>query len=418
MTEAQAIELLRQGIAAARASDKPLARAHLEEVLRFDSTCEIAWLWYAGVAEFPHESVEALEQVLQLNPQNEHALQGIKQARLNAAIHEVRAGNKEAGRTLLLQCCGEDPGNELSWLWLAGVTENPEEAIDYLNRVLDLNPQNERARSGLEYYRSLVEPPRTPWQCAICQHQAMNKQHTCPACGCILTLVDVDTILTNGGVDEEVVRDGIRRLLGRARVKPDFTIHCYIALAYLNLNQLNEGVNQFQAALRLQEHEPLRQQLEALEHRRAAMARSPRHQTVPKSGKPRRLLIVDDSATIRKVISILAERNGFEILEAGDGAEALERIQDEGIPDLVVMESQMQGMDGFSLCKSLRRNQSTRNLPIIILADQDGLMSKIRGRMAGATFYLPKPFHPDTLLRAMQHYCPVRESSLTPAVGS
>lgn len=404
MPQAQAIDWLRQGVAAARSGDRAKARQLLEQAIRLDPRNELAWFWYAGLLDDPHDTIEALGYVLEANPKNEKAIAAMRKARLQVAITEVRKGNREVGRQQLLECSTEDPNCELSWLWLSGTTDDPEEAIHYLLRALEINPNNDRAKAGLEYYRGRLEPARPPWQCPICQETAMNKQHTCPACGAILTLVDVDSILSNGGADEESIRSGIGRLLGRARVKPDFTTHCYIGLAYLNLNQLPEAINQFQVALRLQDNEPLRQQLDILEHRRAMRDREARRAKTAPNAVPRRIMVVDDSATLRKIVSILAEKNGLLFTEAIDSVEALEKIQQEGVPDLVLIESIATGSSGAELFRAIRQAAGTRKPPVIVLSGREGFLTRLRRRMSGISRSLEKPFHPDQIVGLFREY--------------
>jgi twitching motility two-component system response regulator PilH len=404
MSDTHSNDFLRQGVAAAKAGDRAAARQFLEEALRLEPKSELAWFWYAGVLDDPQETLEALGYVLEINPQNEKALHALQQARLQLGISAVRSGDRERGRKILQECCRENPGSELSWLWLSGVTEDPEEAIGYLQKSLEINPNNDRAKAGLEYYKNRLEPARPPWHCPICQHTAMNKQHTCPGCGAILTLVEVDTILANGGADEELIRGGISRLLGRARVKPDFTIHCYIGLAYLNLNQLAEAINQFKVALRLQDHEPLRHQLDVLEKRQAERERESQRKATKNPKSDKRVLIVDDSATLRKLISIIAEKNGVQFSEAIDSVEAMEKIQQEAAPDLVLVEGEAAEAGGYQLCKALRADPKTKQVPIVILSQPQNWWTRLVQRYRGVTARVNKPFHPDEILSLLKQY--------------
>src|SRR5205085_9209348 len=109
-------------------------------------------------------------------------------------------------------------------------------------------------------------------------------------------------------------------------------------------------------------------------------------------GRRKTILVVDDSPTIRKLVTLTVERRGYATRTAGTGFEAIDVIRDHGVPDLILLDITMPGMDGYQLCKLLRQNADTTNIPIIMLSGRDGFFSKVRGRMAGSTEYVTKPF--------------------------
>ena len=121
------------------------------------------------------------------------------------------------------------------------------------------------------------------------------------------------------------------------------------------------------------------------------------------------ILVVDDSPTIRKLVAMTMIKNGYRVVEAGDGNEAIARMQENGAPDLVLLDINMPGMDGYTLCKLVRQKPETAKIPVIMLSGKDGFYNKIRGKMAGSTLYLTKPFQPDALLKVVQKYCPTGE---------
>jgi twitching motility two-component system response regulator PilG len=117
-------------------------------------------------------------------------------------------------------------------------------------------------------------------------------------------------------------------------------------------------------------------------------------------------MVVDDSPTIRKLVGLTMTKNGFKVVEAGDGEEALEQIRIEGVPDVVLVDVVMPGMDGLTLCKRIRQDPVTARVPVIILSAHDGFLDKVRGKMAGSDRYLTKPFEPAALVRAVREFCP------------
>lgn len=110
------------------------------------------------------------------------------------------------------------------------------------------------------------------------------------------------------------------------------------------------------------------------------------------------VLVVDDEPTARTMLRLILVRAGFEVLEAQDGAEALDEVE-RHVPDLMLLDIMMPGIDGFEVCRILRSQESTAHLPIIMLSARADAESVNRGLLLGATKYLTKPVMPDELTR-------------------
>lgn len=113
------------------------------------------------------------------------------------------------------------------------------------------------------------------------------------------------------------------------------------------------------------------------------------------------VLIVDDDELIRAVVRTTLEDEGVEILEAENGAEAL-RVAREQSPDLVLLDIMMPGIDGYEVCRALRREPRTRNTVVVMLTAKDSSESRDRGIAAGADAYMTKPFSPLELIRTIR----------------
>lgn len=116
----------------------------------------------------------------------------------------------------------------------------------------------------------------------------------------------------------------------------------------------------------------------------------------------KRLLIVEDNARLLGVIAVYLEKAGFEIMKARDGDDALLRLA-ETIPDLIVSDIMMPGIDGFALAANLRANPRTDLIPIIFLTAKDRLDDRINGFRAGIDAYLLKPFEPEELVAVIEN---------------
>jgi DNA-binding NarL/FixJ family response regulator len=111
----------------------------------------------------------------------------------------------------------------------------------------------------------------------------------------------------------------------------------------------------------------------------------------------RRLLVVDDEARLLRAVAVTLREEGYEVATARSGVEALVRIN-EAIPDLVISDIRMPGMDGYKLARALRSNARTALTPIIFLTAKDEREDRITGFRTGVDAYLTKPFDPEELL--------------------
>ncbi|BCW97978.1 MAG: response regulator transcription factor [Armatimonadota bacterium] len=112
---------------------------------------------------------------------------------------------------------------------------------------------------------------------------------------------------------------------------------------------------------------------------------------------PKKILAVDDEKHIVRLVQVNLERQGYEVVTANDGREALEKVESER-PDLVVLDVMMPYMDGFEVLQNLRRNPSTRDIPVIMLTAKAQDADVFRGWQSGVDCYLTKPFNPMELI--------------------
>lgn len=113
-----------------------------------------------------------------------------------------------------------------------------------------------------------------------------------------------------------------------------------------------------------------------------------------------KVLVIDDSNTIRRSAEIFLKQGGHEVVLAEDGFDALAKLSDYQ-PDLVFCDILMPRLDGYQTCAIIKRNPQFAAVPVIMLSSKDGLFDKARGRMVGSQDYLTKPFTKDQLLQAV-----------------
>ena len=116
-----------------------------------------------------------------------------------------------------------------------------------------------------------------------------------------------------------------------------------------------------------------------------------------------RVLVIDDSNTIRRSAEIFLKQGGCEVVLAEDGFDALAKVSDHR-PDLIFCDILMPRLDGYQTCAIIKRNPQFASVPVIMLSSKDGLFDKERGSMVGSEDYLTKPFTKDQLLQAVQQH--------------
>jgi twitching motility two-component system response regulator PilG len=116
-----------------------------------------------------------------------------------------------------------------------------------------------------------------------------------------------------------------------------------------------------------------------------------------------RVMVIDDSKTIRRTAETLLVKEGCAVTTAVDGFEALAMISDQQ-PHIIFVDIMMPRLDGYQTCALIKNNQQFKSTPVIMLSSKDGLFDKAKGRVVGAEQYLTKPFTRDELLSAIRQF--------------
>lgn len=116
-----------------------------------------------------------------------------------------------------------------------------------------------------------------------------------------------------------------------------------------------------------------------------------------------KVMIVDDSPTIRKSANMFLTKAGYQVILAEDGFEALTKVIDEE-PHIIFIDIMMPRLDGYNTCQLIKKNEHFKETPIIMLSSKDGVIDKAKGRIVGSDEYLTKPFSKENLLNAVQKH--------------
>jgi twitching motility two-component system response regulator PilG len=420
--------LLLRGITAARAGDRTSARACLLEASSQEPGREATWLWRALVAESPTEARECLERALDLNAGNEETRNSLWEALVREGVAFAQGGDREGAARVLSRVTEGDPQNELAWHWRAFVADSDEERVHCMERVLAINPSNERAKA---WFARLSLPVSRPAEkigdgtgkeeeaCPICERAMEPSSEGCSSCGSVVSWKNPTALLSGAAADLRTVRAAIHRLVRIEGGEKDAVVQAHLAIAHLNLAQFPQALKRLQAAKALGLQTPgfaeiLTQVKRKIDEVAASTGPLPpvvapdrdslraRATAAPVSRRGT-ILTVDDSATVRKLVTVTLVRKGFRVLAAAGGTDAL-AILDETVPDLVFLDITMPNMDGYQLCKAIRAVDRLKALPIIMLSGKDGMFDEVRGRLVGATASLAKPFEPSTLVETAERH--------------
>jgi twitching motility two-component system response regulator PilG len=285
-----------------------------------------------------------------------------------------------------------------------------------------------------------------PDGCPLCMEALSGQPERCPACGGRLKLWDPRVDNRDFGatrVDQRKMLLAVNRCSLSLRSDPQNSqLHFTLGLAYLNLNRLDVAIRCLKRSEELNPSPEIRDEVARLSgppsaaparpSTTAAPARPQQAETPsaaarteepkPAQAKPaqggqwtpkkdndsrggaKTVLVVDDSPTIRRVVSMTLERQGYQVVTAVDGVDGVTKLQENKV-DLVLLDIMMPKMDGYQVCKTIREKKKA--LPVIMLSGKDGFFDKVRGKMAGSTAYITKPFEQDALLAAVRQHCPL-----------
>jgi len=239
--------------------------------------------------------------------------------------------------------------------------------------------------------------------CAFCNGPVDAQAFKCGHCNAVLTLSDIESLLANPNADRDTVQQSISRMEAEWNMR-DFDVHelTVLGIGHFNLRSFEKGLKYLQEGARLDPNNViLGGQINALAIRIDEMRRQEEIDESKPRGKS--ILVVDDSPTVRKLISAKLEKSGHNVTCASDGVEGLEKLDGE-LPDLVLLDIAMPRMDGYEVCKQIRSNPAAAHVPVVMISGKDGFFDKVRGKMAGCTGYVTKPFGPETLMKALATY--------------
>ncbi len=330
------------------------------EVCELDDADVQAWAARAELAD-EAEAVESATRLNALQPGHPVAARVLQAGLSDRALEAMRTGEMEQALPLLRQAVIYDQDNERLWSALGQATSDVDERIDAFRRVLTINPQQARVAAVLKH-------------ALMGQGQAALESDPDHARGFFEEVTRIDP------------RDEVG-WLGLASLEREPANLLHVLGEALRCNPSSTSTMQWIERVKRQQQPAS----VALDPVAAAPARAT-------------ILIVDDSPTVRKILSLTLEKEGYKVVAANDGDQALVALG-KMLPDLIFLDITMPNMDGYEVCRRIKKNPKTASVPVVMLSGKDGFFDKVRGRMAGATEYLTKPFQAPDVLKSVASHC-------------
>ena len=373
---------------------------------------------------------------------------GISAAR--AGLHSVAAASFESAAENL-------PDDPNVWLWLAWAANSPDNTLRCLERVLELSPGHAAASAGLIWVQALANPApapvvvvavppvvETPESIAapaeVVAEAPVVEVASAPA---VVPVADPQEVWEPEPIPApEVVAEAVpetsdewhrepvpveparRRWSELVQRGPELRTGTITVSSVAHLppplpttppplpyfSATGKAEPEVAVQTRFNEVPASYESETSADVEAIATSFSPPVEVAASDGRPL-VMVVDDSPTVRKLVSLTLERRGYRVISAFDGVAAIKELG-TCRPDLILLDINMPRLDGYRLCKLIKKHEATQSIPVVMLSGKDGMFDKLRGRLVGCSDYITKPFEADALTHKVAKYLAVATSSL------
>jgi twitching motility two-component system response regulator PilG len=328
---------------------------------------------------------------------------------LQQAIHLIYQFRRTEAGSKLVEVLRSNRFYYPAWLWHSRLMTRE----DYIKKALAEARKWGNCDSAVLRETEKIEPQLGNSQsavkrCIFCWSVIAPGEIRCKTCQGMLRIAD-DIV---GESSSTELIQALQAYEGELRIHPDNSRIAYcLCLGHFSLGHIVQAREYIDRALRVSPREPIFTRAAALLTKQAApVAKTvfvPRPAEIPvlpvSSTTKKTILVVEDSQTSRKVISMLLGRKGYTIVEAKSGSEALQRGE-ELIPDLVLLDVMLPDMTGYEVLSRLRQSAELAEVPVVMLTGKNKPSDRLKGLFHGSNEYLTKPFDPAKLLAVLEKY--------------
>jgi twitching motility two-component system response regulator PilG len=331
---------------------------------------------------------------------------------LISAIEKAEQQQYKDSHKDIVQYLKKNRNNTKGWIWYSRIQGNVENMKKALDMAANLNADDALVQAERKKFAAVAAhlTDEVVRKCYFCWAPLNKNTTTCHHCHAHL-IISQEALIHSGAADSRYLVQARERYERILKKYPRSLISIY-CLGLINMNSLNfqEALGYLDKAAKMApEKAVFASQLKLLldhlakqsSHEGSSIAKlqdltdTPVEE--PKVNDQKMILVVEDSSTTRKVIAITLSRHGYRVVEAADGLEALSKISEER-PDLIMLDVILPKMDGYKILSIIKGNKEFKEIPVIMLTSKDGFINKMKGKIAGSTAYLTKPFDPDKMI--------------------
>lgn len=404
---------LRRGIAAARAGLRSVAAAQFERAAETMPDNANVWLWLAWMGNSPDNTIRCLEQVLELSPGHAVAAAGLMWARALASDAPIPPVDIPEASPIVIQIAPVESVEPKMESAVQEAFASPEVTPDIASEMptevspvvaIELppnapEPEPFEVTTAMDTEAAPEETPEKTEDFSLWNSQRRRWND--------LVLRDPESP-TDATAWPSLVPPPLPSLVPPPL--PTATAPVPVEPESITRFQFREPIENRVTTPSFAAIEPDHSHESATEVETLTTSFHPTTEIVSSDGRPL-VMVVDDSPTVRKLVSLTLERRGYRVISAFDGVAAIKELG-SCRPDLILLDINMPRLDGYRLCKLIKKHEATQTIPVVMLSGKDGMFDKLRGRLVGCSDYITKPFEADALTHKVARYLTPTSSPL------